>query len=71
MDATVGGKVDFRFLPFGVGRRSCPGTILALPILALVVGKLMRSFEMVPPPGVDRLAVSENGGPFAFHPISP
>ncbi|VAI78556.1 unnamed protein product [Triticum turgidum subsp. durum] len=81
VDATVGGKVDFRFLPFGVGRRSCPGIILALPILALIVGKLVRSFEMVPPPGVDKLDVSEKGGQFslhianhsvvAFHPISP
>ncbi|KAE8774699.1 Trans-cinnamate 4-monooxygenase [Hordeum vulgare] len=80
VDATVGGKVDFRFLPFGVGRRSCPGIILALPILALIVGKLVRSFEMVPPPGVDKLDVSEKGGQFslhianhslvAFHPIS-
>ena len=80
VDATVGGKVDFRFLPFGVGRRSCPGIILALPILALIVGKLVRSFEMVPPPGVEKLDVSEKGGQFslhiakhsviAFHPIS-
>ncbi|XP_047079156.1 cytochrome P450 CYP73A100-like [Lolium rigidum] len=81
VDAAVGGKVDFRFLPFGMGRRSCPGIILALPILALIVGKLVRSFEMVPPPGVDKLDVSEKGGQFslhianhsvvAFHPISP
>uniref|UniRef100_A0A0D9VFT2 Cytochrome P450 73A33 n=1 Tax=Leersia perrieri TaxID=77586 RepID=A0A0D9VFT2_9ORYZ len=80
VDATVGGKVDFRFLPFGVGRRSCPGIILALPILALIIGKLVRSFEMVPPPGVEKLDVSEKGGQFslhiakhsvvAFHPIS-
>lgn len=81
VDATVGGgKVDFRFLPFGVGRRSCPGIILALPILALVVGKLVRSFEMLPPPGVDKLDVTEKGGQFslhianhsviAFHPVS-
>ncbi|XP_052144216.1 cytochrome P450 CYP73A100-like [Oryza glaberrima] len=80
VDATVAGKVDFRFLPFGVGRRSCPGIILALPILALIVGKLVRSFEMVPPPGVEKLDVSEKGGQFslhiakhsvvAFHPIS-
>ncbi|KAM0907005.1 hypothetical protein ACQ4PT_016411 [Festuca glaucescens] len=81
VDAAVGSKVDFRFLPFGMGRRSCPGIILALPILALIVGKLVRSFEMVPPPGVDKLDVSEKGGQFslhianhsvvAFHPISP
>ncbi|CAL5022101.1 unnamed protein product [Urochloa decumbens] len=80
VDATVGGKVDFRFMPFGVGRRSCPGIILALPILALIVGKLVRSFEMVPPPGVDKLDVTEKGGQFslhiakhsviAFHPVS-
>ncbi|CAN6238104.1 unnamed protein product [Urochloa humidicola] len=80
VDATVGGKVDFRFLPFGVGRRSCPGIILAMPILALIVGKLVRSFEMVPPPGVDKLDVTEKGGQFslhiakhsviAFHPVS-
>uniref|UniRef100_J3LCS1 Cinnamate 4-hydroxylase n=1 Tax=Oryza brachyantha TaxID=4533 RepID=J3LCS1_ORYBR len=80
VDATVGGKVDFRFLPFGVGRRSCPGIILALPILSLIVGKLVRSFEMVPPPGAEKLDVSEKGGQFslhianhsviAFHPIS-
>ncbi|KAJ4730586.1 Trans-cinnamate 4-monooxygenase [Rhynchospora pubera] len=81
VEATVGGgKVDFRFLPFGVGRRSCPGIILALPILGLIVGKLVKNFELVTPPGVDKIDVSEKGGQFslhiakhstiAFHPIS-
>ncbi|KQJ99419.1 cytochrome P450 CYP73A100 [Brachypodium distachyon] len=65
--ATIGGKADFRFLPFGVGRRSCPGIILAMPILALIVGKLVRSFQMLPPPGVDKLDVSEKGGQFSLH----
>ncbi|GJN21032.1 hypothetical protein PR202_gb08477 [Eleusine coracana subsp. coracana] len=75
-----GGKVDFRFVPFGVGRRSCPGIVLALPILALVVGNLVRRFQMVPPPGVEKVDVSEKGGQFslhianhsviAFHPVS-
>jgi trans-cinnamate 4-monooxygenase len=68
VDATVGGgKVDFRFLPFGVGRRSCPGIILALPILGLIVGKLVKDFELVTPPGVDKLDVSEKGGQFSLH----
>lgn len=67
VDAAVGGKVDFRFLPFGVGRRSCPGIILALPILGIVVGKLVRNFELVPPPGVDKIDVSEKGGQFSLH----
>ncbi|CAL9167016.1 unnamed protein product [Musa hybrid cultivar] len=81
VEALVGGKVDFRFLPFGVGRRSCPGIILALPLLGLIVGKLVKEFEMVPPPGTDKIDVTEKGGQFslqiakhstiAFHPIAP
>lgn len=67
VDAVVGGKVDFRFLPFGVGRRSCPGIILALPILGLILGKLVTNFEMSPPPGVEKIDVSEKGGQFSLH----
>lgn len=58
---------DFRFLPFGVGRRSCPGIILALPILSLVLGKLVQSFELLPPPGLTKVDVSEKGGQFSLH----
>lgn len=42
--AVGGGKVDFRYLPFGMGRRSCPGIILALPILGLIIAKLVTNF---------------------------
>ncbi|RDX61750.1 hypothetical protein CR513_59992, partial [Mucuna pruriens] len=65
-DAVAGGKVDFRFVPFGVGRRSCPGIILALPILGLVIAKLVSSFEMSAPPGT-KIDVSEKGGQFSLH----
>ncbi|KAK9099682.1 hypothetical protein Scep_023112 [Stephania cephalantha] len=65
--AVAGGKVDFRFLPFGVGRRSCPGIILALPILGLVVGKLVSKFELKAPHGVENIDVSEKGGQFSLH----
>ncbi|KAJ6435957.1 hypothetical protein OIU84_001063 [Salix udensis] len=66
-EAIVGGKVDFRFLPFGVGRRSCPGIILAMPILGLIVAKLVSNFEMIAPPGMEKIDVSEKGGQFSLH----
>ncbi|KAI9124604.1 hypothetical protein K1719_004526 [Acacia pycnantha] len=65
-DAVAGGKVDFRYLPFGVGRRSCPGIILALPILGLVIAKLVTNFEMEAPKGT-QIDVSEKGGQFSLH----
>jgi len=58
---------DFRFLPFGVGRRSCPGIILALPILSLAIGRLVQNFELLPPPGQSKVDVSEKGGQFSLH----
>ncbi|KAK7269745.1 hypothetical protein RIF29_22480 [Crotalaria pallida] len=61
-----GGKVDYRFLPFGVGRRSCPGIILALPLLGLVIAKLVTNFEMKAPKGT-KIDVSEKGGQFSLH----
>ncbi|KAG6570617.1 Trans-cinnamate 4-monooxygenase, partial [Cucurbita argyrosperma subsp. sororia] len=58
---------DFRYLPFGVGRRSCPGIILALPILAITIGRLVQNFELLPPPGHSKLDTTEKGGQFSLH----
>ncbi|OEL20653.1 Trans-cinnamate 4-monooxygenase, partial [Dichanthelium oligosanthes] len=58
---------DFRYLPFGVGRRSCPGIILALPILGITIGRLVQNFELLPPPGKDKLDATEKGGQFSLH----
>ncbi|KAK9734894.1 hypothetical protein RND81_04G169900 [Saponaria officinalis] len=58
---------DFRYLPFGVGRRSCPGIILALPILGITIGRLVQNFELLPPPGQSKLDTSEKGGQFSLH----
>ncbi|KMT05454.1 hypothetical protein BVRB_7g175810 [Beta vulgaris subsp. vulgaris] len=58
---------DFRFLPFGVGRRSCPGIILALPILGITIGRLVQNFELMPPPGQSKLDTTEKGGQFSLH----
>ncbi|KAF7038337.1 hypothetical protein CFC21_048535 [Triticum aestivum] len=58
---------DFRYLPFGVGRRSCPGIILALPILGITIGRLVQNFVLSPPPGQDKLDTTEKGGQFSLH----
>ncbi|KAI5070198.1 hypothetical protein GOP47_0014541 [Adiantum capillus-veneris] len=58
---------DFRFLPFGVGRRSCPGIILAIPIVSLVLGRLVQSFELLPPPGQSKVDITGKGGQFSLH----
>ncbi|KAF7152355.1 hypothetical protein RHSIM_Rhsim01G0243600 [Rhododendron simsii] len=57
----------FRYLPFGVGRRSCPGIILALPILSITIGRLVQNFELSPPPGQSKLDTAEKGGQFSLH----
>nr|ASA39652.1 cinnamate 4-hydroxylase [Marchantia emarginata] len=57
---------DFRFLPFGAGRRSCPGIIVAMPLLHLVLGRLVQSFDLSPPPGVDKIDMTEKGGQFSL-----
>ncbi|KAH7440813.1 hypothetical protein KP509_03G011700 [Ceratopteris richardii] len=58
---------DFRFAPFGVGRRSCPGIILAIPIVSLVLGRLVQSFELLPPAGQTKVDVTGKGGQFSLH----
>ncbi|KAG5567097.1 hypothetical protein RHGRI_002610 [Rhododendron griersonianum] len=58
---------DFRYLPFGVGRRSCPGIILALPLLSITIGRLVQNFELLPPPGQSKLDTAEKGGQFSLH----
>jgi trans-cinnamate 4-monooxygenase len=58
---------DFRYLPFGAGRRSCPGIILALPILGITLGRLVQNFELLPPPGQSKIDTSEKGGQFSLH----
>ncbi|KAF9598851.1 hypothetical protein IFM89_031971 [Coptis chinensis] len=58
---------DFKYLPFGAGRRSCPGIILALPILGITLGRLVQNFELLPPPGQKKIDTAEKGGQFSLH----
>ncbi|KAH7442544.1 hypothetical protein KP509_03G093500 [Ceratopteris richardii] len=58
---------DFNFLPFGVGRRSCPGVAVAVPIISLVVGRLVQAFQLLPPPGMKAVDIAGECGQFTLH----
>ncbi|CAM8976016.1 unnamed protein product [Rhodiola kirilowii] len=44
---------DFEFIPFGSGRRSCPGMQLGLYALQLTVARLVHSFDWELPEGMN------------------
>src|SRR5688572_17624501 len=39
---------DYAFIPFGVGKHTCIGRYLAMPILSLTLYKLLRNFKILP-----------------------
>ena len=43
---------DYQFIPFGAGRRICPGINFALPVLELALASLLRHFEWELPAGM-------------------
>ncbi|KAI4327514.1 hypothetical protein L6164_019964 [Bauhinia variegata] len=47
-DVDVKGQ-NFELLPFGSGRRSCPGMALSLQVLHLTLAALLHSFEIATP----------------------
>jgi cytochrome P450 len=62
----MGGTVDFRgkdfdFIPFGSGRRVCPGMPMAELVVPLILASLLHAFDWRLPDGVsaERLDVSE------------
>ncbi|XP_057975031.1 cytochrome P450 81C13-like [Malania oleifera] len=44
-EATEGEKEMFKFVPFGVGRRACPGASMAIRTISLALGALIQCFE--------------------------
>ncbi|KAH6814470.1 cinnamate-4-hydroxylase [Perilla frutescens var. frutescens] len=56
---------DLKYVPFGVGRRSCPGIVIAMPVLGITLGRLVQNFELLPPPGQSKVDTAENCGQFA------
>ncbi|KAI9161681.1 hypothetical protein LWI28_019678 [Acer negundo] len=59
---------DFRLLPFGAGRRVCPGAQLAINLVTSMLGHLLHHFTWTPPEGVkpEDMDMSENPGLVTF-----
>ena len=55
-DVDYKGTSSFEFLPFGAGRRICPGINFALPVLELTLASLLRHFDWELPGGGARPA---------------
>lgn len=45
---------DFQLIPFGAGRRSCPGMTFSMPIIELVLANIVHQFDWELPGGVTR-----------------
>ncbi|CAD5180077.1 unnamed protein product [Musa acuminata subsp. burmannicoides] len=48
-------------------RWSCPGIVLALPIIGIVLGRLVQNFELLRPRGRDKIDTAEKAGQFSLH----
>ncbi|XP_068659366.1 p-coumarate 3-hydroxylase-like [Aristolochia californica] len=59
---------DFRVLPFGAGRRVCPGAQLAINLVQSMLGHLLHHFEWALPQGVkpDDVDMMESPGMVTF-----
>ncbi|XP_010931545.1 p-coumarate 3-hydroxylase [Elaeis guineensis] len=59
---------DFRVLPFGAGRRVCPGAQLGINLVASMLGHLLHHFKWTLPDGVkpEDVDMSENPGMVTF-----
>ena len=44
-------NTNFELIPFGSGRRSCPGMSFALQVLHLTLARLLHAFEIATPSG--------------------
>lgn len=55
---------NFELLPFGSGRRKCPGSTLAVILTQLVLTQLLHCFNLELPPGMapDDIDMSEKFG---------
>ncbi|XP_068648661.1 xanthotoxin 5-hydroxylase CYP82C4-like [Aristolochia californica] len=52
----------FQFIPFGSGRRACPGATLALSVLHLAAARMLHALEWRLPAGIPVIDMSEGPG---------
>ncbi|KAG9138085.1 hypothetical protein Leryth_001340 [Lithospermum erythrorhizon] len=59
---------DFRVLPFGAGRRICPGAQLGINMVTSMLGHLLHHFNWSPAPGVkpEEIDITERPGAVSF-----
>ncbi|MCO5552592.1 hypothetical protein L7F22_006106 [Adiantum nelumboides] len=57
------------FMPFGSGRRSCPGMAMAVVVLSLVLGRMVQEYELLPFEG-EKLDLTAMGGIIDAHIIA-
>ncbi|KAF8028143.1 hypothetical protein BT93_E0912 [Corymbia citriodora subsp. variegata] len=59
---------DFRLLPFGAGRRVCPGAQLGISLVMSMLGHLLHHFSWAPAAGArpEEIDMAENPGLVAF-----
>ncbi|KAE8705019.1 Cytochrome P450 82A3 [Hibiscus syriacus] len=53
---------SFEFVPFGSGRRSCPGASLALRMLHFILGSFLHGFEVTKPSKFEDIDMTESTG---------
>jgi cytochrome P450 len=62
-DGQIGGVdfrgKDFRYLPFGSGRRMCPGMNFALATIEIMLANLVYHFDWELPKGADKIDMTE------------
>lgn len=59
---------DYRLLPFGAGRRVCPGAQLALNLVISMLGHLLHHFNWLPPLGMspEEIDMEESPGTVTY-----
>ncbi|CAM6109079.1 unnamed protein product [Calypogeia fissa] len=58
---------NFNFLPFGSGRRKCPGYSLAMVMLLRITATFVHAFDLKPPKGISAQELSDEGGAAHVH----